>query len=280
LDSLIFPKFSENQQAQVSIFESKIDGCSLKRVGELPFVINSNIKCVGFPSANKSSGGILVVENRRVGEMTISTIYDGESWKDTNAPEYDYDLDAANMAIYDDKPVMIGAYETVTLDSMDPSDWRSNASYFETFDPETEVWSDLNRIPVFPELTAEYWGGTSVTKDDSFLVFGGDLGIYEDLNCDRYCPISNQDFLHVMEYKDDKWINLGQLRPIRMRFASGLSSQNQLMILGGDRDGTPFGWTDIFDEETGESTFLPGMGHLFYYRPHMILVDHDFCQFK
>ena len=83
------------------------------------------------------------------------------------------------MAIYDDKPVMIGAYETVTLDSMDPSDWRSNASYFETFDPETEVWSDLNRIPVFPELTAEYWGGTSVTKDDSFLVFGGDLGVYE-----------------------------------------------------------------------------------------------------
>ena len=32
---------------------------------------------------------------------------------------------------------------------------------------------------------------------------------YADLNCDRYCPISNQDFLHVMEYKDDKWINLG-----------------------------------------------------------------------
>ena len=80
------------------------------------------------------------------------------------------------MAIYDDKPVMIGSSQ---YNPGDPSLWRSNASYFEAFDPETELWSDLNRIPVFPELTAEYWGGTSVTKDDSFLVFGGDLGIYE-----------------------------------------------------------------------------------------------------
>ena len=84
------------------------------------------------------------------------------------------------MAIYDGKPVMIGAYETVDLSEIeDPSLWRSNASYFEVFDPETEVWSDLKRIPVFPELTAYYWQGTSVTKDDSFLVFGGYYGVYE-----------------------------------------------------------------------------------------------------
>ena len=80
------------------------------------------------------------------------------------------------MAIYDDKPVMIGAYEP---GYGDPSDWRSNASYFEAFDPETEVWSELDRIPVFPELTFDYWKGTSVTKDDSFLVFGGHLSVYE-----------------------------------------------------------------------------------------------------
>ena len=84
------------------------------------------------------------------------------------------------MAIYDGKPIMIGAYETVYLNEMnDTSLWRSNASYFEVFDLETEVWSDLKRIPVFPELTGEFEQGTSVTKDDSFLVFGGSLGVYE-----------------------------------------------------------------------------------------------------
>ena len=41
-----------------------------------------------------------------------------------------------------------------------------------------------------------------------------------------------------------------------------------------------FSWTEIFDEDTGESTFLAGNGHFYYWRPHMILVDHDFCQFK
>ena len=132
------------------------------------------------------------------------------------------------MVIYDDKPVMIGAYEPGYGDI---SLWRSNASYFEVFDAETEVWSDLNRIPVFPELTNHYWQGTSVTKDDSFLVFGGYLNVYEgksslkirslfmllfknscaDLNCDYYlqCDIITQDFLHVMEYKNDIWSNLG-----------------------------------------------------------------------
>ena len=36
----------------------------------------------------------------------------------------------------------------------------------------------------------------------------------------------------------------------------------------------------IFDEDTGESEILPGMAFVYYYRPIMILVDHDFCQSK
>ena len=34
----------------------------------------------------------------------------------------------------------------------------------------------------------------------------------------------------------------------------------------------------VFDEDTGESEILPGMGFWNYYRPIMILVDNDFCQ--
>ena len=77
---------------------------------------------------------------------------------------------------------MIGGSETYELDEMDdPYSWRSNASYFETFDAETEEWSDLKRNPFFNESTRWYWEGTSVTKDDSFLVFGGRLGFYKDI---------------------------------------------------------------------------------------------------
>ena len=92
------------------------------------------------------------------------------------------------MALYKGKPVLIGAYETYGLDDLD-SDWtnldwmnlwRSNASYFETFNIETEEWSDLKRNPFFNESTRWYWQGTSVTKDDSFLVFGGRVGFYKD----------------------------------------------------------------------------------------------------
>ena len=36
----------------------------------------------------------------------------------------------------------------------------------------------------------------------------------------------------------------------------------------------------IFDEDTGESEILPGMAFVYYYRPIMILVEHDFCQSK
>ena len=65
-----------------------------------------------------------------------------------------------------------------------------------------------------------------------------------------------------------------------VRYASGLSSQNQLMILGGSHDDNGFRVSFIFDEDTGESEILPGMALVYYYRPIMILVDHDFCQSK
>lgn len=107
--------------------------------------------------------------------------YDGKNWTETNMPQYGYDYLAAPMALYRDKPVMIGAYETKKLsDFNDTSLWRSNASFFEVFDRQTEEWSDLKRNPFFPEHTKAYWGAASVTKDDSFLVFGGQLASYND----------------------------------------------------------------------------------------------------
>ena len=73
------------------------------------------------------------------------------------------------MALYDGKPVMIGAYEYEQLDRFDDKSlWRSNASYFEVYNSTTEEWSDLKRNPFFPEGTIWYWSGTSVTKEDSF----------------------------------------------------------------------------------------------------------------
>ena len=74
---------------------------------------------------------------------------------------------------------MIGSF-IPSYDLGDPNTWRSNASYFETFDTETEKWSDLRRNPFFPEYTESYLMGTSVTKEDSFLVFGGEVNFYKD----------------------------------------------------------------------------------------------------
>ena len=82
-----------------------------------------------------------------------------------------------------------------------PSDFRSNVSYFEAFDPETEEWSDLKRNPFFPELAYEYSSGTSVTKEDSFLVFGGYVNSHD--------AELSEDFWQVIEYKNDQWTNLG-----------------------------------------------------------------------
>ena len=76
---------------------------------------------------------------------------------------------------------MIGAYEHKGLDQFEDFDlWRSNASYFEVFDPTTEEWSDLERNPFFPEWTKSYWEGASVTKEDSFLIFGCYLRVYNE----------------------------------------------------------------------------------------------------
>ena len=71
------------------------------------------------------------------------------------------------MALYDGKPVMIGAHEHIGFEYFDDkSQWRSNASYLEVFDRATEEWSDLKRNPYFPEATRYYFGGASVTKED------------------------------------------------------------------------------------------------------------------
>ena len=87
------------------------------------------------------------------------------------------------MALYHEKPVMIGAGENILLhDFDDKSQWRSDASYLEVFDRATEEWSDLKRNPYFPEGTKYYWGGASVTKEDSFLIFGGWNGVYTERN--------------------------------------------------------------------------------------------------
>ena len=112
--------------------------------------------------------------------MTLILSYNGDNWRETTLPQYVYDWDSANMALYKGKPVMIGATQEYGLNQLNTTYWRSNASYFETFDIETAEWSDLKQNPFFREYTRYYWEGTSVTKDDSFLVFGGRVGFYED----------------------------------------------------------------------------------------------------
>lgn len=78
------------------------------------------------------------------------------------------------MALYNEKPVMIGSYDEPAHCNPDPND-RNNASYFEIFDPAINEWSDLNRNTFFPEEAKYYMQGASVTKEDSFLIFGGIL---------------------------------------------------------------------------------------------------------
>ena len=111
--------------------------------------------------------------------------YDGQSWKATNAPQYVYDFNPPSMALYNEKPVMIGAKSEDLRYFDNPSDWRSNTSYPETFDPVTEEWSDLKRNPFFDQWAYRYQYGTSVVKEDSFLIFGGRLGIYKDKSFEK-----------------------------------------------------------------------------------------------
>ena len=106
--------------------------------------------------------------------------YDGENWTRTNTPVNAYsNYHTANMALYKEKPVMVGSVERYGegLGQLNEN-WRSLASYFEVFDPETEEWSTLNRNQFFNEWTSAYRAGASVTKDDSFLIFGGSVSFY------------------------------------------------------------------------------------------------------
>ena len=41
-----------------------------------------------------------------------------------------------------------------------------------------------------------------------------------------------------------------------------------------------FSFSFLFDEDTGDTKILEDMSLREYYRPQMILVDHDFCQLK
>jgi len=45
--------------------QSKIDGCSLKKVGELPFATSEDMKCIGIPGSSESSDNILLVDRRK-----------------------------------------------------------------------------------------------------------------------------------------------------------------------------------------------------------------------
>lgn len=67
-----------------------------------------------------------------------------------------------------------------------------------------------------------------------------------------------------------------------VQYASGLSFQNQLMILGGIRRreepaDNPLSNSLIFYEDSGESKLLRDMAFVYYFRPQMILVDSTFC---
>ena len=43
---------------------SKIDGCSLRRIVELPFQISDNKKCIGIPGSSEFSDEILLVDRK------------------------------------------------------------------------------------------------------------------------------------------------------------------------------------------------------------------------
>ena len=47
---------------QLLIFKSKIDGCSLKRIGDMPINLSYNLKCIGVPGSTKSTDKIVLVD--------------------------------------------------------------------------------------------------------------------------------------------------------------------------------------------------------------------------
>ena len=58
---------------------------------------------------------------------------------------------------------------------------------------------------------------TIATKNDSFLVFGGQIAFYENINCAFDCDTTHQDMLLVMEYKNDRWYNLGTIDQMKKK---------------------------------------------------------------
>merc|ERR1719394_1240592 len=87
----------------------------------------------------------------------------------------------------------------------------------------------------------------------------------DDLDCNDldehgWCEADHPGMLLVLEYSNDRWTNLGRLLAGKsFQYASGLSFQNQLMMIGGNRDGNVFGWSQIFDEDTGDTQVLQDM---------------------
>ena len=55
---------------------SKIDGCSLRRIGELPFPTTDNLKCVGIPSSSKSSDKILLYDYMNGERMSFMYVFE------------------------------------------------------------------------------------------------------------------------------------------------------------------------------------------------------------
>ena len=47
---------------QLLNFKSKIDGCSLKRIGDMPINVSLNLKCIGVPGSSKSTEKIVLVD--------------------------------------------------------------------------------------------------------------------------------------------------------------------------------------------------------------------------
>ena len=54
---------------QLLIFKSKIDGCSLKRIGDMPINLSYNLKCIGVPGSTKSTDKIVLVDQHNYDDV-------------------------------------------------------------------------------------------------------------------------------------------------------------------------------------------------------------------
>ena len=55
---------------------SKIDGCSLRRIGDLPFSTTDALKCIGIPSSSESSDKILLYDYMNGGRMSFMYVFE------------------------------------------------------------------------------------------------------------------------------------------------------------------------------------------------------------